>query len=285
MSGLVAKISSMGKDTLEGVKEREGFLGRGASKAEGGFLRFLDSGVGKVVVSVKDRLVELADWAVDTAQNSVVVKAGGTIYNDGVLPVYQGGMKVTRRSASCVLSAPGLALSVPGRIYGLLFIGADKVVDFLLPEEDEIVATGPLSLVKKASTRLYTRSIRLVDAAVQSVKNALSIFKKAAKFVYTFVRRRVVKIYDLVVTMRRKVHPQTLTVFLLSCVGSNVVEIWRSTQGGSAMKWWERARASGMGGFADFDRDRARNEGSTGDDVPLQGYLAPKKPPYPSILQ
>lgn len=115
--------------------------------------------------------------------------------------------KVTKRSTKLVRAAPKRARKVlfsaknqvartieqarPANlaknskiVYALAITGADKLVDRLLPCDDALVATNPVTLTIKVAKRAGKGAGAAVRAAVRAVRNAPDTFKKTARRTY-----------------------------------------------------------------------------------------------------
>ncbi|KAJ1474481.1 hypothetical protein T484DRAFT_1832232, partial [Baffinella frigidus] len=78
-----------------------------------------------------------------------------------------------------------------GVVYGRVITRADNLVDRVLPEEeDKFVATGPVTLAKKVTTRTIKRASAGVKAVARAIKNSPETFKKASRAAYTFAMKQ-----------------------------------------------------------------------------------------------
>ena len=81
----------------------------------------------------------------------------------------------------------------------------------MLPEDDNFIATGPVTLAKKVTQRGAKRANKAAQAAMRAVRSAPDTFKKSAKkaYVYAAKQAELIKARALqIAEMRKQVAPR-----------------------------------------------------------------------------
>jgi len=96
-------------------------------------------------------------------------------------------------------------------VYNKSIARTDKFIDRVLPEDDNFIATGPVTLAKKVTQRGAKRANKAAQAAMRAVRSAPDTFKKSAKkaYVYAAKQAELIKARALqIAEMRKQVAPR-----------------------------------------------------------------------------
>lgn len=96
-------------------------------------------------------------------------------------------------------------------VYNKSIARTDKFIDRVLPEDDNFIATGPVTLAKKVTQRGAKRATKAAQAAMRAVRSAPDTFKKSAKkaYVYAAKQAELIKARALqIAEMRKQVAPR-----------------------------------------------------------------------------
>eukprot|EP00960_Hanusia_phi_P052310 761375-Hanusia_phi.AAC.1 len=123
------------------LPEQDDKLDKDLKKSPVGITLKLSRRTGRRVVAAKNRVHKAASWVVDSAKPS----------------------NVKRQAA---------------KTYSNIFSALDGFVDKYLPDDDKLVAKGPIVLTKKVLTRSKKRGLAAARAAVLAVKTSPQTFKR-----------------------------------------------------------------------------------------------------------
>jgi hypothetical protein len=149
----VTTVVAKGKDVLEGCKKRGGTLGFVVKKAEAPVETVLQWKLVKTVFDFGGGFLQFTDRRVEGTRNSAFVKASGTLYTKGVLPVTE------------VISST----------YQKTLDMADRTVESFLPEEEEYHHTKmPIVTTRLVLRKVTRRSMTRVQEAPRHARKVLS---------------------------------------------------------------------------------------------------------------
>lgn len=123
------------------LPEKDQQLDKDLKKSPVGITLKVSRRTGRRVIAVKNRVHKAASWVVDTARPSNV-----------------------KRQAT--------------KTYSNIFSALDGFVDKYLPDDDKIVAKGPIVLTKKVMTRGKKRGLAAARSAMLAVKTSPQTFKR-----------------------------------------------------------------------------------------------------------